>query len=92
MFKNQSYRCRVAAFTQDDQLICINGERDHNASIEKPGTPKIIKEIKALSENLTVVVEGWHYGIQALFSGSHPEIWKLLANLQKEAAVQKLNS
>ena len=39
----------------------------------------------------TNAVEGWHYGIQALFSGSYPGIWKLLTNLQKDAAVQKLN-
>ena len=40
----------------------------------------------------TNAVEGWHYGIQALLSGSHLGIWKLLTNLQKDAAVQKLNS
>ena len=39
----------------------------------------------------TNAVEGWHYEIQALFSGSHPGIWKFLTNLQKDAAVQKLN-
>ena len=33
----------------------------------------------------TNAVEGWRYGIQALFSGSHPGIW-----LQEDAAVQKL--
>ena len=36
-------------------------------------------------------VEGWHYGIQSCFNGSHPSIWKVIANLQKEASVQKLN-
>ena len=36
-------------------------------------------------------VEGWHYGTQALISGFHPGIWKILSNLQKDAAVQKLN-
>ena len=51
--KNQSYKCRVSAFTQDDQLIRVNGEHNHNASIGKPATRKVIKEIKALSENLT---------------------------------------
>ena len=36
----------------------------------------------------TNAVEGWQYGIQALFSGSHPGIRKLLTNLQKDAKVQ----
>ena len=39
----------------------------------------------------TNAVEGWHYGIQSYFSGSHPKIWKVIANLQKDASVQKLN-
>ena len=166
--KYQSYKCRVSALTQDDQLIRVNGEHNHSASIGKPATRKVIKEIKDLSENLTPAaavasailpvtdvlstqyalpskpnliqtsqrlrkaiqtvsihepsdrhfdipdkfqeflrydsgkddherilvfgdpymtsvlesskfwLEGWHYGIQALFSGSHPGIWKLL--------------
>ena len=36
-------------------------------------------------------VEGWHYGIQSYFSGSHPSIWKVIGSLQKDASVQKLN-
>ena len=51
--KYQSYKCRVSALTQDDQLIRVNGEQNHSASIGKPATRKVIKEIKALSENLT---------------------------------------
>ena len=51
--KYQSYKCRVSAFTQDDQLIRVNGEHIYNATIGKPATGKVIKEIKALSENLT---------------------------------------
>ena len=39
----------------------------------------------------TNAVESWHYGIQSYFSGSHPSIWKVIANLQKDASVQKLN-
>ena len=54
--KYQSYNCRVSASTQDDQLIRVNGEHNHNgehgASIGKPATRKVIKEIKAPSENL----------------------------------------
>ena len=51
--KYQSYKCRVSALTQDDQLIRVNGEHNHSASIGKPATQKVIKEIKDLSENLT---------------------------------------
>ena len=55
--KYQSYKCRVSALTQDDQLIRVkqtyNGEQNHSASIGKPATQKVIKEIKALSKNLT---------------------------------------
>ena len=50
--KNQSYKCRVSVFTQDSQLIRVNGEHNHNASIGKPATRKVIED-KALSENLT---------------------------------------
>ena len=39
----------------------------------------------------TNAVEGWHYGIMSNFSGLHPSIWKVIANLQKDASVQKLN-
>ena len=39
----------------------------------------------------TNAVEGWNYGIQSYFSGLHPSIWKVIANLQKYASVQKLN-
>ena len=39
----------------------------------------------------TNAVEGWHYGIQALFSRSYPGIWETSSNSQKVAAVQKLN-
>ena len=56
--------------------------------------PQIWNQRDAAIEGIartTNAVEGWHYGIQALFSGSHPGIRKLLTNLQKDAAVQKLN-
>ena len=51
--KYQSYKCRVSALIQDDHLIRVNGEHNHSASIGKPATRKVIKEIKDLSENLT---------------------------------------
>ena len=34
-------------------------------------------------------VEGWHYGLQAYFSGSTPNIWLLLRNLEKNSKMQK---
>ena len=34
-------------------------------------------------------VEGWHYGLQAYFSGSTPNIWLLLRNLEKDSKSQK---
>ena len=37
----------------------------------------------------TKAVEGWHFGIQAFFSGSHPSLWRTLENLKKDAATQK---
>ena len=48
--KYQSYKCRVSTFTKDGHFIRVNGEHNHNASIGKPATRKIIKE---MSENLT---------------------------------------
>ena len=35
-------------------------------------------------------VEGWHYGLQAYFSGSTPNIWLFLRNLEKDSKMQKL--
>ena len=34
-------------------------------------------------------VEGWHYGLQAYFSGSTSNIWLLLRNLEKHSKMQK---
>ena len=34
-------------------------------------------------------VEGWHYGLQAYFSGSTPNIWLLLRNFEKDSKMQK---
>ena len=36
-------------------------------------------------------VEGWHYGLQTYFNGSHPNMWVVLANLKKDMAVQKFS-
>ena len=54
--------------------------------LNRPATfpPQILNQRDAAIEGIartTNNVEGWHYGIQALFSG----IWKLLTNLQKDA-------
>ena len=34
-------------------------------------------------------VEGWHYGLQASFTGSQPNVWLLLRNLEKDSKMQK---
>lgn len=36
-------------------------------------------------------VEGWHYGLQSLFQGSHPNMWTFLGKLKKDASVHKFN-
>ena len=33
--------------------------------------------------------EGWHYGLQAYISGSTPNFWLLLRNLEKDSKMQK---
>ena len=37
-------------------------------------------------------VEGWHYGLQAYFSGSTPNHWLLLRNLEKDSKMQKFKN
>ena len=34
-------------------------------------------------------VEGWHYSLQALFQCTHPTMWKFIAGLQSDCALQK---
>lgn len=34
-------------------------------------------------------VEGWHYGLQALFQCTHPTLWKFLSGLMNDCALQK---
>ena len=36
--------------------------------------------------------EGWHFGLQALFQGSHPNIWIFLRQLKKDSLVHKFNA
>ena len=54
--------------------------------------PAIWNQQQAAFEGLartTNAVEGWHFGVQAFFSGSHPSLWKSLETLRKDAATQK---
>ena len=54
--------------------------------------PSIWNKREAASERVprtTNAVEGWHFGFQAFFSGSHPSLWRTLENLKKDAATQK---
>ena len=56
--------------------------------------PQIWNQRDVAIEGITRIanaVERWYYGIQVSFSGSHPGIWKLLVNLQKDASGHKLN-
>ena len=39
----------------------------------------------------TYNAEGWHYRLQACFSGSTPNIWLLLRSLEKDSKMQKFN-
>ena len=33
-------------------------------------------------------LEGWHRGLQTMFDGSNPTIWKFIAGIQKEQSLQ----
>ena len=58
---------------------------------EREKSPRRNKR-EAASEGVartTNAVEGWHFGMQAFFSGSHPSLWRTLENLKKDAATQK---
>ena len=44
---------------------------------------------RARTNNAT---EGWHFGLQALFQGSHPNIWTFLRRLKKGSLVHKFNA
>ena len=57
--------------------------------------PSIWNQNSAASEGLaktTNAVEGWHYGIQSLFSGSHPDVWTFLRKFRQDALLHKLNA
>ena len=41
--KYQKYKCSISAFTQDGQLILVNGEHNHNASFEHRQHEKLQK-------------------------------------------------
>ena len=70
-----------------------------NSYIEGPTITKkapfpieIWNQFEASSEGVartTNSVEGWHYGLQTFFTGSQPNVWLLLRNLQKDCKMQK---
>ncbi len=39
----------------------------------------------------TISLEGWHFGIQACFTGNHPTVWQLVNNFQKDRAMQEFD-
>ena len=59
-------------------------------------TPKMFYQLYSIHLSLSEIAPACkyaflpNYGIQSYFSGSHPSIWKVIANLQKDASVQKL--
>ena len=62
---------------------------------KKPPFPiEIWNQYDAAGEGVartTNSVEGWHYALQAYFSGSTPNIWLFLRNLEKNSKMQSLN-
>ena len=60
---------------------------------KKPAFPiEMWNQYNATGEGVartTNSVEGWHYGLQAYFRGSSPNIWVLRRNLEKDAKMQK---
>ena len=57
--------------------------------------PSIWNQNNAASEGLARTnnaVEGWHYGIQSLFSGSHPDVWTFLQKFRQDALLHKFNA
>ena len=43
-------------------------------------------------ERTNNATKGWHFGLQALFQGSHPDIWTFLPQLKKDSFVHKFNA
>ena len=57
--------------------------------------PSISNQNNAASEGLARTnnaVEGWHYGIQSLFSGSHLDVWTFLQKFRQDALLHKFNA
>ena len=73
-----------------------------NAYIEGPTVTKktplqieIWNQFEADGEGVartTNSVEGWHYGLQAYFTGSQPNVRLLLRNLKNDSKMQKFNT
>ena len=36
--------------------------------------------------------EGWHFGLQSLFQGTHPNLWTFLRQIKKDSLVHKFNT
>ena len=56
---------------------------------QKQVTSKCIEAAGEGVARTTNSVEGWHYGLQAYFTGSQPNVWVLLRNLEKDSKMQK---
>ena len=57
--------------------------------------PSIWNQNSAASEGLARTnnaVEGWHYWIQSLFSGSHPDVWTFFQKFRQDNLLHKFNA
>ena len=73
-------------------LIFIKYLHRKNLKGSLPGRPSIwntkLPELEGVAR-ATTAVEGFDFGIQATFLGSHPSLWKTLGNLKKDATTKK---
>ena len=79
----------------DEICLCFGSNYIKNLVLNREVLfpPSLWSQRDAASSGLartTNAVEGRHYDMQLYFSGSYPSLWKMIANLQKEASVQKL--
>ena len=74
-------------------IVFILPQRIHREKFERAFVPPSTwNNREAASKGVvrtTNAVEGWHFGIQAFFSGSHRSLWRTLETLKKDAATQK---
>ena len=83
----------MAEIEKIDELCCYFQKTYIEGPRRPLFPPNIWNQREAAFEGIartTNSVEGWHFGLQAYFTGAHSTIWQLLAALKKDAASQKL--